>query len=88
MNRWRFHRFVRALRQRARSEPVALDYLIGLQQRVIDSGQPFGLIPGHEIIARAVKIERRRASVRNLAVSIFGLRRRGAPGSLSGRSSD
>lgn len=75
MSRWRFHRFVRALRQRARREPDALAYLEGFQQRVLDSGQPMGLIPGHEIIGRAVKIERRRAKVRNRLVAIFGLRR-------------
>jgi hypothetical protein len=75
VSRWRFHRFVRALRQRAHRESDPLAYLEGFQARVLDSGQPFGLFPGHEIIGRAVKIERRRAKVRGLVVSIFGLRR-------------
>lgn len=79
MSRWRFHRFVRALRQRAHREPDALAYLEGFRQRVIDSGQPFGLIPGRKIIGRAVKIERRRAKVRNRIVAIFGLHRSTEP---------
>lgn len=75
MTRWRFHRFVRALRQRAHQESDPLAYLEGFQERVVDSGQPFGIIPGHEIIGRAVKIERRRARLRNRAVAVFGLHR-------------
>jgi hypothetical protein len=75
MTRWRFHRFVKALRKRARCEPDPAAYLLELQVRVIRSGQPMGLIPGHEIIARAAKIEERRARVRNRLVAVFGLRK-------------
>lgn len=75
MTRWRFHRFVRALRRRAHAEPDPLAYLESFAERVKASGQPMGMIPGHEIIARAVTVERRRAKVRNVLVTVFGLRR-------------
>jgi len=77
----KFHkrRAVRALRANARRQAGragALNHLQELQRRVIDSGQRFYNIPGHELIATAVKIERRRARVRNRTVAIFGLHRR------------
>ena len=77
MTRWRMHRYVRGLRQEARRRPEgALIYLTELQVRVIESGQSFALIPGHEIIGRAVRIERRRARFRNRIVGVFGLHKR------------
>lgn len=67
--RWRFNRLAAwKLRRFARAQygPGALDYLESFQTRVLDSGQDFRLIPGHAIIARAVKVERRKARLARL----------------------
>jgi hypothetical protein len=55
--------FVHALRVEARRQHGrrgAYDYLYGLQERMLASGQDFHVIPGHAIIAKAVRVERRR----------------------------
>lgn len=59
--RWIFtRRAAVALRREAATHEDPYGWLVGLKERVTESGQDFHLIPGHAILTRAVKVQGRK----------------------------